>query len=157
MLWGKVHGMIVQYVHKTWSPPFTPLVSRLGFTCWVPGSCWPHSQMVAADWTTVMNRAPNLHPCKCWPISCHHLSDLWVLLRTSWDPMGAAKYANQGCKGWWPCLMYISHDSQNSIRLFQCYSLYHTALMGILYNHRVYEYLQILTVSGQRSCCVHIT
>ncbi len=30
----------------------TPLVSWLGCTRWVPGSCWPHPQMVAADWTT---------------------------------------------------------------------------------------------------------
>ncbi len=45
---------------------------------------------------TLRNRGPNLHPGKCWPISCHHL---WVWSTTSWDPTGAAKSANQGWKG----------------------------------------------------------
>ncbi len=31
----------------------TPLVSWLGCTFWVPGSCWPHPQMVEADWTNL--------------------------------------------------------------------------------------------------------
>ncbi len=32
-----------------------PLVSRNTCTCWVPGSCWPHPGMVAADWSTSLN------------------------------------------------------------------------------------------------------
>ncbi len=85
---------------------------------------------------TVRKRGPNLHPGKCWPISCHHL---WVWSTTSWDPMGAAKSANQGwldgsivhsivlhfplqcfvgcCKGWhqklWQILyLWLTKDSR---------------------------------------------
>ena len=31
----------------------SPLVSWLGCTRWVPESCWPHPQMVTADWSTL--------------------------------------------------------------------------------------------------------
>ena len=103
----------------------SPLVSWLGRTRWVPGSCLPHPQMVTADWSTLawvhvgsppgrvlnpkycqqgtqpaLTWGPNLHTGKCCPVSFHHL---WVWSTISWDPMGAAKSANQGCLGrvWW--------------------------------------------------------
>ncbi len=52
-----------------------PLVRWLGCTRWVPGSCWSHPQMAAADWTTLA----------------------WVQVGS---PRGAAKSANRGCKEW---------------------------------------------------------
>ncbi len=54
-----------------------------------------------------LDRGPNLHPGKRWPINCHHL---WVWSTTSWDSMGAAKSANQGWVDDQSCLRPLFHS-----------------------------------------------
>ncbi len=42
---SKIIFVTIGLIHKS------PRVSRLGFTRWVPGSCWSLPQMASADWT----------------------------------------------------------------------------------------------------------
>ena len=46
------HVIIIRVLNKMMTLR-SPLVSWLGCTRWVLGSCWPHPQMVTADWSTL--------------------------------------------------------------------------------------------------------
>ncbi len=86
------------------------LRSRLGFTCRVSGSCWPHPWMSAPDWSTLAwVKVGPLCYCIIWPNMHNYNQPTWTMVVISQsisgidrcvidlprDPMVEAKSGNQ--------------------------------------------------------------